>query len=140
MRNEEPPNKEVHATDLADALSRLGTAGEPASEVLSDPLSPVSVASSSPVENNNTRESAPGIARTGSWPSSSGAGGRSRSSTVIYHPNDHGGSPNLPAVMVEDTSIVEDADIEDDAMSIGSDGESKKIFAHTARPPVELMH
>ncbi|RAO67672.1 uncharacterized protein BHQ10_003684 [Talaromyces amestolkiae] len=135
MRNEEPPNKEVHASDLADALARLGTAGQQQSE--SDPLSPVSVASSS---EGAQRETTPSIARNnGSWPSSAEGTRRSRSSTLIYHPNDHGGSPNLPAVMVEDTSIVED--IDDDELMIGSsEKEGKKIFAHTARPPVELMH
>ncbi|KUL90240.1 hypothetical protein ZTR_01877 [Talaromyces verruculosus] len=137
MRNEEPPNKEVHASDLADALARLGTAGQQQSD--SDPLSPVSVASSS---EGTQRESTPGVARNnGSWPSSAEGARRSRSSTLIYHPNDHGGSPNLPAVMVEDTSIVEDADIDGDELMIGSsEGQGKKIFAHTARPPVELMH
>jgi hypothetical protein len=141
MRNEDPPNKEVHATDLADALARLGTAtGQQQQQPdSSDPLSPISVASSS---EGTQRESTPSVARNnGSWPSSAGGTGRSRSSTLIYHPHDHGGSPNLPAVVVEDTSIVEDADIDDDELMIGSsDGEGKKILAHTARPPVELMH
>lgn len=137
MRHEEPPNKEVHANDLADALSRLGSAGQSASNNSSGPLSPVS-AESSPVDGNNNN--APGIARTGSWPSSAGTGGRSRSSTLIFHPNDHGGSPNLPAVMVEDTTVGEDGDIaEDDLVNLGSDGEPKKIFERTTRPPVELM-
>lgn len=137
MRNEEPPNKEVHASDLADALARLGTAGQQQSSE-SDPLSPVSVASSS---EDNQRESTPSVTRNnGSWPSSAEGARRSRSSTLIYHPNDHGGSPNLPAVMVEDTSIVEDANIDHDELMIDSyEGDGKKIFAHTARPPVELM-
>jgi hypothetical protein len=138
MRNEEPPNKEVHASDLADALARLGTAGQQQSDS-SDPLSPVSVASSS---EGAQRESTPSVARNnGSWSSSAEGTRRSRSSTLIYHPNAHGGSPNLPAVMVEDTSIVENADIDDDELMIGSsDGEGTKILAHTARPPLELMH
>lgn len=146
MRNEDPPNKEVHASDLADALAKLGTtAGQSGSDhqSSSDPLSPVSVSSSSSDINNNnssssnnnndSKEVTPGVGRTGSWPS----GGRSRSSTLIYHPNNHGGSPNLPAVMVEDTSIGEDDD--DDAMSLSSSDGEKRIFAHTSRPPVELM-
>ncbi|EED22411.1 calcineurin binding protein, putative [Talaromyces stipitatus ATCC 10500] len=142
VRNEEPPNKEVHASDLADALAKLGTQQQQQQQQQqttsdSDPLSPVSVVSSA---ENNQRETTPGVTRSnGSWPSSAGgAGGRSRSSTLIYHPNDHGGSPNLPAVMVEDTSIGEDDDAEDDdLMLMGGGG---KILAHTARPPVELMH
>ncbi|OKL60921.1 hypothetical protein UA08_03186 [Talaromyces atroroseus] len=152
MRNEDPPNKEVHASDLADALARLGTAaaGQSAPDTSSnDPMSPISVASYGSDNNNNSnnigninpinpnnKEVTPGLGRAGSWPSSTGAG-RSRSSTLIYHPNDHGGSPNLPAVMVEDTSIDDEDD--EDFMNLSSDGEPKKIFAHTSRPPVELM-
>jgi Calcipressin len=142
MRNEEPPNKEVHASDLADALARLGTS-QSASDLSSDPLSPISVDSASSDHNNNNnninlnfnKEVTPGVGRTSSWPSSAGAGGRSRSSTLIYHPNDHGGSPNLPAVMVVDTTVDDDEDV----MNLSSDGEPKKILAHTSRPPVELM-
>ena len=55
--------------------------------------------------------------------------GRSGSTTVVYHPDDHGDNPHLPAVMVEDTT--------------GHDKYPEKldtkIIAHTARPPVELM-
>ena len=57
---------------------------------------------------------------------------RSGSVTIVYHPKDHGMSPDLPAIAVEDTT--------------GRSGtispieeEPKKILAHTARPPVELM-
>jgi hypothetical protein len=134
VRNEEPPNKDVHAADLADALSRLGT-GAPAAPafaaISNDPASPVSI-SSDGVNN-------PQIARTGSWPVA-GSGGRSRSSTIIYHPSDHGDSPNLPAVMVEDTSVEVSAYDSDMDLSSPLDGSSqRKIFAHTSRPPVELM-
>ncbi|KAL1965554.1 hypothetical protein VTN77DRAFT_5638 [Rasamsonia byssochlamydoides] len=117
-RPEDPPNKEVHASDLAEALAKLRTeqqGGSGAADA-TDPASPVS------------------IARTGSWPASSGSGQRSRSSTVIYNPSDHGGSPNLPAVMVEDTS--DDFDVE---MSSLVDFVPKRKIPHTARPPVELM-
>uniref|UniRef100_A0A093VFS6 Calcipressin-3 n=1 Tax=Talaromyces marneffei PM1 TaxID=1077442 RepID=A0A093VFS6_TALMA len=74
MRNEEPPNKEVHASDLADALARLGTQHQSDS---SDPISPVSVTSSS---EGTQRESTPSVARNnGSWPSSAEGARRSRS-------------------------------------------------------------
>jgi hypothetical protein len=134
MRNEDPPNKEVHASDLADALARLGTTATQNdtgnnnnnnNNYNNDPVSPVSAASDKEV------------ARTSSWPAVSGSGGagRSRSSTLIFHPSEHGGSPNLPAVMVVDTSIVDE---DEDMMDL--DGEpGQKILAHTARPPVELM-
>lgn len=132
MRNEEPPNKEVHASDLADALSRLGTDAPPVAALSNDPASPVSVSSDGV---NNAQ-----IARTGSWPVA-GSAGRSRSSTILYHPSDHGGSPHLPAVMVEDTTV-EEGPAYDSDMDLSSpvDASSqRKIFAHTSRPPVELM-
>ncbi|MCJ1313090.1 hypothetical protein MMC25_006767 [Agyrium rufum] len=115
MRNEEPPNKQVVAEDLASALAKLHgrpTAGGNATEVI-EPPSPTS-----PATDDESRH------RIG--------GKRSRSSTVVYHPEDHGDSPLLPAVMVVDTTIEDDENDEDVS------GE-KKIMAHTARPPVELM-
>lgn len=137
-RPEDPPNKEVHASDLAEALARLrteqqGIAADNATTT-NDPASPVSVSSSSDGAH-------PQVARTGSWPVS-GSGQRSRSSTIIYHPSDHGGSPNLPAVMVEDTSAGDDDDdLDVDMMSspVDSFPSQRKIFTRTARPPVELM-
>lgn len=71
------------------------------------------------------------------------ANNRSRSSTIIYDPEAHGDSPGLPAVMVEDTTMdpdadgVSDGDVELDDASLVED---KKIFAHTSRPPIELIH
>ncbi len=56
--------------------------------------------------------------------------GRSGSWTMtVYQPETHGGSPGLPAVIVEDTTGSEEA----------SPVDGGKIMAHTARPPVELM-
>jgi len=60
----------------------------------------------------------------------SAGGTRRQSKSVVYHPGDHGDSPLLPAVMVEDLTEGEDTE---------PDGEETKILAHTARPPVELM-
>lgn len=56
---------------------------------------------------------------------------RSATGTVVYDPQDHGHSPQLPAVMVEDTSA------SPGDMSPMEDVEKK--FVHTSRPPVELM-
>ncbi|CAG8202684.1 unnamed protein product [Penicillium olsonii] len=115
LRNEDPPNKEVHASDLAHALSMLKT------EPKEDPATPVSISDEK---------------RTPSWPVE---GPRSRSSTIIYHPDTHGDSPNLPAVMVEDMSLnlnVEDVDMDEMSpieMSV------KSMPPKTSRPPVELM-
>ena len=105
MREEEPPNKEVHAEDLAAALSRLHARPGP-----DDALS----------ENSPATSSGPRVGRQ-----------RSGTGTVVYDPQDHGHSPDLPAIAVEDTS---DSPEEMSPM----EGVEKK-FVHTARPPVELM-
>lgn len=119
MRNEDPPNKEVHASDLAHALSMLKTDQQPEASV--DPSTPVSISSDK---------------RTGSWPLA-GSQQRSRSSTIIYNPEDHGRSPNLPAVLVEDLSHAPDEDVEMAMSPI--DMSVKKMPPKTSRPPVELM-
>ncbi|KAL2759417.1 hypothetical protein ACRALDRAFT_1060527 [Sodiomyces alcalophilus JCM 7366] len=54
---------------------------------------------------------------------------RSRSSTLLYRPEFHGTSPDLPAICLEDMS--------DEPSPID---QPRPIMAHTARPPVELMH
>lgn len=120
MRNEDPPNKEVHATDLAHALSMLKTDHQPEASGV-DPSTPVSISSDK---------------RTGSWPLA-GSQQRSRSSTLIFNPENHGHSPNLPAVMVEDMSLAADEDVEMDMSPI--DLPVKKMPPKTSRPPVELM-
>lgn len=105
MRDEEPPNKEVHAEDLAVALSRLHARPGPDDAMNED-------ASGTAIRPRVNRQ-------------------RSGTGTVVYDPQDHGHSPDLPAIAVEDTSA-----------SPGEispmEGVEKK-FIHTARPPVELM-
>ncbi|EOD45075.1 Calcipressin [Neofusicoccum parvum] len=112
VRNEEPPNKEVHAEDLAAALAKLHARPDalPQSPVDSEmdgksPISPIDV---------SKRQ-------------------RSGSATIVYHPEDHGDSPDLPAIAVEDTTASpgEMTPMED---------VQRPILAHTSRPPVELMH
>lgn len=124
MRNEDPPNKDVHASDLANALAMLKTDHQPAESVV-DPATPVSMTSDK---------------RTSSWPLA-GSQQRSRSSTIIYNPEDHGHSPNLPAVMVEDVSLCLDEDVDMDADADLSPIEMsvKKTPPKTSRPPMELM-
>lgn len=101
MKLEDAPNKQVHAEDLAEALAKLHH--RPQTDL---PASPTS-----------DRGERSGRARSGS-------------STTIYHPNDHGCSPGLPAISVEDlTGENEISPIE----------QEKPILAHTSRPPVELM-
>lgn len=63
--------------------------------------------------------------------SDGGRGGRARSgSTTIYNPSEHGLSPNLPAISVEDMTG------ENEISPIEAE---KPILAHTSRPPVELI-
>lgn len=100
MKLEDAPNKQVHAEDLAEALAKLHH--RPRTDL---PASPNS---------DGGRE-----------------GGRARSgSTTIYNPSEHGLSPNLPAISVEDMTG------ENDISPIEPE---KPILAHTSRPPVELI-
>lgn len=101
MKLEDAPNKQVHGEDLAEALAKLHHT--PRTDM---PASPIS-----------DGESGGGRRRSGS-------------STTIYHPSDHGHSPNLPAIAVEDLTGEYD---------ISPIEVERPIFAHTARPPVELM-
>ncbi|KAF1811208.1 Calcipressin-domain-containing protein [Eremomyces bilateralis CBS 781.70] len=123
MKNEDPPNKEVHAHDLSVALERLHDATTDRYAELES--SPVQEDEKSPVTNAKNGE------------------GRSRGSTVVYRPEDHGNSPNLPAIEVEDTGIGEVKSPEG-LSPIGSgfpkeiDEVDRKYILHTSRPPVEL--
>ena len=88
-RNEEPPNRDVHAEDLAAALAKLHARPTTAQDQ-------AALGEEEPLErrgDGGEREGrrVPNRARSGS-------------ATVVYHPQDHGDSPHLPAVMVEDTT------------------------------------
>jgi len=104
MRDEEPPNKEVHAEDLATALSKLHA--RPGPDAAMNDYAP---------ETQRSNLSRP----------------RSGTGTLLFDPQDHGHSPDLPAISVEDTT-----DSPGDMSPM--DGVEKK-FQHTSRPPVELM-
>ncbi|OAX78711.1 hypothetical protein ACJ72_06978 [Emergomyces africanus] len=161
MRNEGPPNKEVHAADLAEALGRLGTTGAGSEQFGSptaagvhnhnnndfnnnvvetagqDPDTPVSASSDIQMHGSDQEAGSAGsTARTYAWPAGLRRV-RSGSSTVIYDPEHHGGSPHLPAVMVEDTTV--NTDVTDTDMDISPAPLGSGSIAHTARPPVELM-
>ncbi|PQE32957.1 calcipressin protein [Rutstroemia sp. NJR-2017a WRK4] len=105
MKLEDAPNKQVHAEDLAEALAKLHH--RPQTDL---PASPMSDS---------------GSAKYGR--------GRSASTTTIYDPCEHGFSPNLPAIAVEDFTEGQWG------MSPLEIEQEKPILAHTARPPVELM-
>lgn len=119
IKNEDPPNKAVYASDLAEALAKLHASGH----IAADPSSPTSP--------SETAAEASRLIRSDNGLSPSGRA-RSGSSTVIYDPEAHGDSPGLPAVMVEDTTT-------EDPEDMVLDDNGKRITAHTSRPPVELM-
>lgn len=68
---------------------------------------------------------------------------RTGSSTIVYHPDDHGDSPALPAISVEDTTE-SPVDLDSPDAMEGIEGPIQLQKAQgktlsTARPPVELM-
>ncbi|CAK7217118.1 hypothetical protein SBRCBS47491_003054 [Sporothrix bragantina] len=141
MRLEGAPNKQVHAEDLADALAKLRHQAD--DEILDgedtkmqDDMamrSPVSETGASPVSATVPSASAAApVKRTG----------RSRSSTlVIYQPAAHSAHPDLPAIAVEDmTDEGTDEELNSATWKSNNMTVEKPIMAHTARPPVELMH
>jgi len=108
IRNEEPPNKEVLPDDLALALARLQARSNA-------PVSPDSPGDAMDIDSADV------------------LGSRKRSgSVIVYHPEDHGDSPNLPAISVEDLT-----DEPSDVSLVESN--SPRLIAHTMRPPIELM-
>jgi hypothetical protein len=112
MHNEEAPNKIVHAEDLAAALAKLHADHD-------EPPSPTAALGEHLLQRR----------RTGS-------------ATIVYHPEDHGDSPNLPAIAVEDMTGTP-VSLTPDAME-GIEGPIAQQKAQgknvsTARPPVEIM-
>lgn len=116
VRLEDAPNKMVHADDLAEALAKLGAGSGGGAAA----AAAAAISRGSSFDSPITPVDGAAIGRT-----------RSRSSTLIYRPDDNGSSPGLPAVFVEDMT--------DEPMEM-SPLEAKPIPAHTSRPPVELMH
>lgn len=111
MRNEGPPNKEVHAEDLAVALARLHARDQHYQSGPQDGMDIEPDSATAPPKM------------------------RSRSQTLVYHPDQHGDSPALPAISVEDTS---ESDYELDYSPM-QDVKRGAPILHTSRPPVELM-
>ncbi|KAL4781610.1 Calcipressin-domain-containing protein [Aspergillus varians] len=137
LRTEDPPNKEVHATDLAQALAKLKTEQSSSTAAFSNIYSTGASPSQQQTQADpDTPMSISSDKRTGSWPLPQQQ--RSRSSTLIYNPEKHGGSPNLPAVMVEDTTADPD-DMDVEMSPIDMPTKQTPPFK-TSRPPVELMN
>jgi hypothetical protein len=119
MRNEGPPNKEVHADDLAAALSKLHARNQEPIDMTASPTSIISM--------DDGPASRPRLDSTARKDS-----GRQRSgSLIVYRPEDYGDSPDLPAIAVEDTS-------ESPESFSPIDGTVSTQFQHTQRPPLEL--
>ncbi|KAK3344146.1 Calcipressin-domain-containing protein [Lasiosphaeria hispida] len=123
MKLEDAPNKMVHADDLAEALAKLRHQANSNSDntILANHLaSPISPADSNKAE---------GASRQ-----------RSRSSTLLFHPQaELGNSPDLPCVTVDDMTD-EPLEMMSPLPVVVAAADTKPIMAHTARPPVELMH
>lgn len=116
MRNEDAPNQIVHAEDLAAALAKLHADHREypsPTDDMNPELSPL-----------NSRR-------------------RAGSSTIVYHPEDHGDSPNLPAIAVEDTTAsptIMTPDVMEGIEGPIATQKAQGNFVSTSRPPVELMH
>lgn len=130
IREEEPPNKDVHAEDLQRALAGLGNHGKERRASADDDGD--DAAAASPMSEDEREEL---------------RGNRNRSGTgsmMVYHPKDHGDNEDLPAVMVIDTTAgtEEETTPESPGGLSPVDGQGQgggRILTHTARPPVELM-
>ncbi|KIW94845.1 uncharacterized protein Z519_04823 [Cladophialophora bantiana CBS 173.52] len=141
MRQEDPPNKHVHAEDLATKLEKLSgklTSSSPPTTNADDSASEDEAKMQYTAEGlqrlKASRARAFSKVSAENSPTTADASPkkhRSRSSTLIYDPKAHGDSPALPAVMLE---AEDDSDVE-----LEPEGPTKKILASTARPPVELM-
>lgn len=149
-KEEDPPNKDVYASDLAEALGKLSgklhmhRRGSDAEDA-SSPIDPEDKDGAVRLPLRiSTNDDISGVSKPTTASGANSARNRSRSSTVIYDPEAHGDNPGLPAVTVEDTTM-DPADVDDGAAVVGdldnsSAPEGKRITAHTARPPVELVH
>lgn len=123
MRNEGPPNKDVHAEDLASALANL-QARPSADEALYQ---------NSGIAGHDRR-----VSNGGGEQSFTGRRRAATLGTVVYDPEEFGDSPDLPAIAVEDTTMspLPLTPVEMGGLSPASSGLK---LERTARPPVELM-
>lgn len=115
-RDEDPPNKEVHADDLASALHKLTAKPKDEFDATTSSVNYSGSAGAQRFGTANSRQ-------------------RSDSRTMIYHPVEQGHSPTLPCIAVDDMSE------SSSPLSANFDQEeiASKPITHTARPPVELM-
>jgi hypothetical protein len=119
MQNEGAPNKQVHAEDLAEALARLHAHHNPECP--------------SPTTEEGNPETSSTFRKR-----------RRGDSTIVYHPEDHGDSPDLPAIAVEDTTespaaLSPTVDAMEGIEGPISQQKAQGVAVSTSRPPVELM-
>ena len=114
IREEEPPNKDVHAEDLQRALAGLNGArrGSEGSDI-----GAMSEEEREELGLNN------------------GLGRKRSGSLCVYHPRVHGDREDLPTVMVVDTTA--DGEGEGEEEMDNSEG-GRVSLTKTARPPVEF--
>ena len=131
IREEDPPNKETHAEDLQRALAGLNSTSN--GEGRDD--------------SSDVGREVDGFGKTAAEGSArldvEGRRKRSSSTTMVYHPRDHGDREDLPAVWVEDTTTG-DGEEEDEENEKGDGIEwgterGGRVVTKTSRPPVELM-
>ena len=127
MRNEDAPNKNTHADDLAAKLAALTAKMDHSADDAE--AKPQQQQKYTREELHKLKTAVPASVSADSPSQSTPKTARSRSSTIIYDPKAHGDSPGLPAVMLET----------EDEPEPELDDPDKKIIAHTSRPPVELM-
>ncbi|TKA66767.1 hypothetical protein B0A49_04783 [Cryomyces minteri] len=137
LRDEAPPNKEVHAEDLASALARLHARPDPAAPLATahDDDEPATPTSPTAADIDNSYRAHPHASTMGAGIAKldgSTTRQRSGSSHIVYHPGDHGDSPMLPAIAVEDTTGSGEE-------TSASAEEEPLRFVRTERPPAELM-
>lgn len=125
---EDPPNKEVHADDLAAKLSKL-TGRFDSPESPTEAQMQVTAEDLAKMKSHTHRRNLSAVSEDFS-PIGGTPKVRSRSSTLIYDPKAHGDSPHLPAVTLE---TEDDSDVE-------LENTNKLPMTHTSRPPVELMN
>jgi hypothetical protein len=139
MKSEDPPNKEVHAEDLASKLAKLssritaGAGDESSEDEATKQYTSAQLQTKLASKHNHSRtlsvEASP-LTPHDESSSPRKFSSRSRSSTLIYDPVAHGDSPALPAVMLE---TEDDSEVELDVPT------ATTIKERTSRPPVELM-
>lgn len=172
IRDEDPPNKTTHAEDLLAALAGIGgnntnnnnnnyNHNNDNNDDRNDGITTSTTTTTIDYDDRKMRkegsnsEDETATAGEANEPDRDPAvngkkksGHRRKGTLTVYHPHDHGDSADLPAVVVEDTTVAtdtdapeydDDGDVDIDDETGESEGGIKALPTRTARPPVELM-